>query len=245
MGNLSGKFAIVTGAGRGIGKAIAERFLQDGVAGVAMIDYQEDLVVQAANELDGTRCLPIVCDVSNPDQVKMSVEKVLEKFGTIDILVNNAGVIRDKMLHKMDTQTWDAVIAINLNGPFYFCKEVVAHMRERNYGKIVNISSTSAYGNVGQANYAASKAGIIGMTKSIAKECASKGITANCIAPGGIDTDMFNSIPEETLNKFIDNIPMKRMGSSGEVASVVSFFASDDSSFVTGECITVSGGMLK
>lgn len=244
MGDLTGRFAIVTGASKGIGAAIAARLLQDNAAGVALLDYNGPLATQTAETLDPTnsRALPVACDVSDEQQVTQAVEQVLERFGRIDILVNNAGITRDRMFHKMDQETWDAVMAVNLKGPFYLCRAVVPVMRSQAYGRIVNISSTSAFGNVGQANYAASKAGLIGFTKTLALEGGPKNITANCVAPGYIDTDMFQAVPPDIKESYLKHIPLKRLGTPEEVAGVVAFLAGDDAAFLTGQCLVVSGG---
>jgi len=243
MSDLTGKYAIVTGAGKGIGAAIAKRMLEDHAAGVALLDYDQKLVEKTAAELDpsGERAFTMKCDVSQEGQVNEAVKAVLERFGAIDILVNNAGITRDKMFHKMATSDWEAVLGVNLNGPYYLCHAVVPLMRARNYGRIVNISSTSAFGNAGQANYAASKAAIIGLTKTLAREGGSKNITVNCIAPGFINTDMFQSVPKEIIAEYMKGIPLGRLGEPSEIASVVSFLASDDASFVSGQCLIVSG----
>ena len=197
MFNLEGKYAIVTGCGKGIGACIVKRFLEGGAAGVAMLEYDEELVKKTAAELDpsGERTLPIRCDVSNGEMVKEAVAKAVEKFGTVDVLVNNAGITRDAMFHKMTEAQWDSVLNVNLKSMFYTCKEVIPIMRAKNYGKIVNISSVSALGNVGQANYAASKAAIQGFTKTLAKESGPKNITVNAVAPGYIATDMLKTVP--------------------------------------------------
>jgi 3-oxoacyl-[acyl-carrier protein] reductase len=243
MSDLTGKYAIVTGAGKGIGAAIAKRMLQDNVAGVALLDYDQKSVERTAAELDpaGKRVLALFCDVSKEDQVNAAVKAIFERFGSIDILVNNAGITRDKIFHKMATADWEAVININLNGPYYLCRAVVPIMRERKYGRIVNISSTSAFGNAGQANYAASKAALIGFTKTLAREGGPKNITANCIAPGFINTDMFLAVPKEIIAEYLKGIPLGRLGEPSEIASVVSFLASDDASFVSGQCLIASG----
>jgi 3-oxoacyl-[acyl-carrier protein] reductase len=249
MGDLTGRIAVVTGAGRGIGAAIVKRMLNDKVKGVAMLDYDETLLEASAKTLsaktldpEGKRVFRVVCDVSSREQVHSAVTKIIEHFGVVDILVNNAGITRDKIFHKMDPANWDLVLNINLNGPFNLCREIVPLMRERNYGRIVNISSTSAFGNAGQANYAASKAGLIGFTKTLAKEGGPKNITANCIAPGYIDTDMLQAVPPDVLKGYLAIIPMNRLGKPEEIASAVSFFASDDASFVTGQYLIVNGG---
>jgi len=243
MGNLAGRYAIVTGAGKGIGAAIAKRILADHVSGIALLDYDGKLVEKTAAELDPSaeRVLAITCDVSKADQVDEAVQAALKRFGAIDILVNNAGITRDKMFHKMDRADWEAVLSINLGGPYNLCHVVVPHMRERKYGRIVNISSTSAFGNAGQANYAASKAALIGFTKTLAREGGPKNITANCIAPGFINTDMFQAIPKEIIAEYLKTIPLGRLGEPSEIASAVSFLASDDASFVSGQVLIVSG----
>lgn len=244
MGDLTGRYAVVTGAGKGIGAAVAERLLRDNAKGVALLDYDKGLVQKTAEQLDptGERVKAFACDVSNCEQVEQTVKAVSECFGRIDILVNNAGITRDGMFHKMERAAWDAVLNVNLNGPFYLCRAIVPLMRKQGYGRIVNISSTSAFGNVGQSNYAASKAGLIGFTKTLAREGGAKNITANCIAPGYIDTDMFQAVPPDIIEEYLKGIPMKRLGQPEEVASVVSFLASDDASFLTGQCLIVSGG---
>jgi 3-oxoacyl-[acyl-carrier protein] reductase len=244
MGDLTGKIAVVTGAGRGIGAAIVERMLKDNVKGVAMLARSFAALEALAKNLDPEqkRVFYLGCDVSNREEVHDAVAKIVEHFGSIDILVNNAGITQDKMFHKMDPASWDVVLNINLNGPANLCREIVPLMREKNYGRIVNISSTSAFGNVGQANYAASKAGLIGFTQTLAKEGGLKNITANCIAPGYIDTDMLRAVPPDILKGYLAGIPLNRLGRPEEIASAVSFFSSDDASFVTGQCLIVNGG---
>ena len=244
MGKLAGKFAVVTGAGKGIGEAIVKRFMEDGAKGIALLEYDKALLDATVARLDptGSVLLGIACDVSSREQVQKSMETVAEKFGRIDILVNNAGITRDSMFHKMTDEQWDAVLNVNLGSMYNTCKFAVPVMREQGYGKIVNISSVSAFGNIGQANYSASKAAAIGFTKTLALENASKGVTANCIAPGCIMTDMFADVPDNVKDKFKENIPMRRFGDVKEVASVVSFLSSDDSAFMTGQVLTVSGG---
>lgn len=241
--NLSGKYAIVTGGGKGIGAAIVKRFVAEQAAGVAILEYDEALAQKTADEIGGN-VIAIKCDVSNEEQVKAAVEKVLAAFGRIDILVNNAGITRDVMFHKMTDDQWRQVMAVNLDGVYYCCKFVVPLMREQGYGKIVNLSSSSANGNAGQANYSATKAAIIGLTKTLAKELAPKGITVNAIAPAMIDTDMMRSVPPQILEQYIKGIPARRLGTVDELAATAYFLACDDSSFVNGIVLPVNGGSM-
>ncbi|MBO0960057.1 SDR family oxidoreductase [Neobacillus sp. MM2021_6] len=244
MGKLSGKYAIVTGGGKGIGESIVKRFLEDGIEGVAVLEYDVGLVERMISNLGeiSNKVLPIRCDVSNEAHVSTAVSQVVERFGTVDILVNNAGITRDSMFHKMADEAWDAVINVNLKGAYHLCKYVIPIMRNQSYGRIVNISSVSAFGNAGQANYAASKAGLIGFSKTLAKEGGPKNITVNCVAPGYIETDMYHHVPEEIIAEHMKLIPLRRLGQPNEVASAVSFLSSDDASFISGHCLILSGG---
>ena len=244
MGTVEGKIAIVTGAGRGIGEAIVRRFLSEGIRGIAMFEWNEDLCRETAQRLDpsGEILFPVKCDVSGREQVRAGVAKTLEHFGQIDILVNNAAITRDRIFHKMADAEWDAVINVNLNGTYNMCRAVAPLMREAGYGRIVNISSTSAWGNPGQANYAATKAAVQGLTATLAKELAAKGVTVNAVAPGFIDTDMYAEIPPERKEEFLQKIPMRRLGSPDELAAVVNFLCGPDVTFMTGQCLIVSGG---
>ena len=244
MGTVEGKVAIVTGAGRGIGEAIVRRFLSEGIRGIAMFEWNEDLCRETAQRLDpsGEILFPVKCDVSGREQVRAGVAKTLEHFGQIDILVNNAAITRDRIFHKMADAEWDAVINVNLNGTYNMCRAVAPLMREAGYGRIVNISSTSAWGNPGQANYAATKAAVQGLTATLAKELAAKGVTVNAVAPGFIDTDMYAEIPPERKEEFLQKIPMRRLGSPDELAAVVNFLCGPDVTFMTGQCLIVSGG---
>lgn len=245
MGNLTGRYAVVTGAGKGIGRAIAQRFLEDGAAGVALFDMDEQTVKATALELDptGEKAIAIKCNVADQENVNAAMAFVTEKFGRIDILVNNAGITRDAMFHKMTDQQARMVLDVNFYGTFYCCQAVIAGMRAREYGKIINISSTSAFGNIGQTNYAASKAAIDGFTRTLALESARKNITVNSIAPGMIETDILKTIPEDIMKMKIASVPANRVGQPSEIASVASFLASDDSSWVTGNTILACGGM--
>ena len=239
MKDLSGKFAVVTGAQKGIGRAIAKRFLDDNVAGLAVLDLREFDV----SDLDptGTRAFCYACDVSAAESVKNVFDKIYEKFGRIDILVNNAGIIADAMFHKMTDDQWNRVMKVNIGGLYNCTKQVIQKMRDQQYGKIVNLASTSAFGGAGQCNYALTKSGVIGFTKSLAKESARKGITVNAIAPDFIDTDMLRSIPKEQFEAACQRVPMQRPGTPEEVAALAAYLASDDSSYVNGECILCSG----
>jgi len=242
MDRLTGKYAIVTGGGQGIGAAIVKRFVAEGAAGVAIFDYNLEGAEQTAREVGGN-VIAVKCDISNEEMVKASVEQVLAAFGRIDILVNNAGIIKDAMFHKMASEQWHQVINVNLNGLYHCCKYVIPLMREQNYGKVVNLSSVSANGNAGQANYAASKAAVEGFTKTLAKESARKNITVNAIAPAHIDTPMQRCVPAEILEKSVKSNPSQRFGSPDELAAAVLFLACDDSSFVNGVILPVNGGL--
>lgn len=246
MTKLLNKVAVVTGAAQGIGAAIVKRLLEDGAATVVALDINQEQLEQAANELDATGkgLIPMKCNIADKDEVTDVFSKIYEIVGRVDILVNNAGITRDVMFHKMTQEQWDEIISVNLSSVYYCCQAVVAQMRNQEYGKIINLSSTSAWGNVGQVNYSASKAGMIGFTKSLAKELGNKNITVNAIAPGLIDTEMTRVIPETLKSMALMLCPAGRVGNPSEVASVVSFLASDDSSFVNGECIKVCGGFL-
>lgn len=244
MGKLNGKYAVVTGGGKGIGRAVVERFVAEEAAGIAILDYDIVTADATAAELCTESCkvFAVKCDVSSPEAVAAAFEEVFAQFPQVDILINNAGLTRDAMLHKMTLEQWDTVMNANLKGIFLCMRQVMPGMRERQYGKIVNISSISAYGNIGQANYAASKAGILGLTATAAKELGPKNITVNAICPSAIYTDIVKTIPQKLLEAIPGNIPLKRWGQPSEVASVVLFLSCEDSSFVTGEMMQVGGG---
>ncbi len=246
MKNLNGKYCVVTGAGKGIGKAIAKRFLEEQAAGVAIFEWDLALAEATAKELDptGKKVIAIKCNVADSDMVKAAVDKTLETFGRIDVLINNAGVTRDRIFHKMTDEEWHTVIDINLNGVFNTCKFVVPLMRNQESGAIVNISSTSLMGNPGQANYAATKAALQGFTRTMAKELGRKNVRMNCIAPAYIDTEMMRAIGEEKLNAALSRHPMQRMAEPEEIASVAAFLCTDDASWVTGQTIFASGGSI-
>lgn len=242
MLDYTGRIVVVTGSGRGIGKAIAKRFLEQN-ATVALLDYAEEMVKATAAELDptGEKAVAYKCDISNRDEVQATFAAIKEKFGRVDVLVNNAGINRDFMFHKMTPEQFRAVIEVNLFGTVYCCEAVIPGMREQEYGRIINISSTSAHGNVGQANYAASKAGINGFTKTLALESGRKGITVNAIEPGNIDTDMLRTIPAEKLEARVKVVPMQRWGQPEDIANMCVFLGSEEANYVSGEVIIVSG----
>jgi 3-oxoacyl-[acyl-carrier protein] reductase len=246
MKNLKGKYCIVTGAGKGIGKAIAKRFLEEEAAGVAILEWNLELAEATARELDptGEKVIAIRCNVADSDNVKEAVEAVMAKFGRVDALINNAGVTRDKIFHKMTDDDWYTVLNINLNGVYNLCKFVVPIMRQQESSSIVYISSTSIMGNPGQANYAATKAAMVGFTRTMAKELGRKGVRMNCISPGYIDTEMMRAVGEERLNGMIRGIPAQRLGDPDEIASVAAFLCTEDSSWVSGQNIFVSGGAI-
>ncbi len=246
MVDFKGRYVVLTGCGKGIGKAIAKKFLENGVSGLAMVDYDGALLEKTAAELDpeGTRTSVFVCDISRREQVRETINEIIEKYGRIDAIVNNAGITRDAMSWKMTEDQMRAVMEVNFFGTYYCCNEVIPLMREQKYGRIVNISSTSAHGNVGQTNYAASKAAVNGYTKTLALELARKGITANTVEPGFVDTDMMRAVPSDILEKKIAAHPMLRLGAPSEIASLVLFLASEEASYVSG-CNIVCAGAAK
>lgn len=242
---LKDKVAIVTGAGKGIGAGIARLFAKEG-AKVALCDINRENIQEVTQELKakGCECTGFEVDVRNLKMVENVVNEILALYGTIDILVNNAGITRDAVLHKMSEEDFDTVIDINLKGYFNCSKAVVKIMREKGSGRIVNISSASRFGNVGQSNYSASKAGVVGFTRAIAKELAPKGVNVNAIAPGTIVTDMYNTIPEHIRNLMNLITPLGRPGTVEEVANLCLFLSSDESSYITGQVIQCDGGMF-
>lgn len=243
---LEGRVSVVTGASQGIGEAIALTLSQGG-AEVILVDIQEEKLneVTAKIKSSGGKAASYCVDVSRLDQIIDVVATIIAKHKKIDHLINNAGITRDNLLLRMKEDEWDAVIAVNLKGVFNFSKAVIRHMVSNRYGRIVNISSVvGLMGNVGQSNYSASKAGVVGFTKSLAREVAPRGITVNAVAPGYIATSMTENLPESITKMFVDLIPMKRFGSPEEVARAVKFLLSDDSSYITGQVIGVNGGML-
>jgi 3-oxoacyl-(acyl-carrier-protein) reductase len=241
---LKDKIAVVTGAGRGLGKGIALKLAREG-AKIAVCDVFEEKAQAVAAEIEkaGGRAIAVKADIANKPDVEAMFATAVSQFGPIDILVNNAGINRDGVLHKMTDENWDKVIAVNLTGTFYCLRLAAQQMRERGYGRIVNVASMSWLGNFGQANYAASKAGVVGLTKTAARELARKGITVNAVCPGFIDTEMTRGVPENIWEMMVDKIWSGKVGSPEDVGNVVAFLASDEASYVTGEVINVSGGM--
>jgi 3-oxoacyl-[acyl-carrier protein] reductase len=242
---MKGHTAIITGGGRGIGKAIAESLAGRGV-NIVVVDVNMDIAQEASSELEklGVKSIALKADVSNSSDVGSIFENALKEFEKIEILVNNAGITRDGLLLRMKEEDWDAVININLKGTFLCSKEAVKVMSKQRYGRIINIASVVAFmGNPGQANYSASKAGIVGLTKTIAKEYASRGITVNAVAPGFITTAMTDALSENVKQDMLKVIPMNRFGTVEDVANTVVFFASHESGYITGQVMHVNGGM--
>jgi 3-oxoacyl-[acyl-carrier protein] reductase len=243
---FSGRNALVTGASQGIGAALAHGLAAEGLI-VILVDIQPEKLEEVAEKIRqaGGKALSFQADVSRFDQAAAVVEAVLKDHESLDYLVNNAGITRDNLLMRMREEEWDAVLAVNLKGVFNFSRAAIRPMINKRFGRIVNISSVvGAMGNAGQANYAASKAGVIGLTKSLAREVAGRGITVNCVAPGYISTAMTESLPDAVKKAFLDMIPMKRMGTPADVAQAVRFLLSDETSYITGQVIHVNGGML-
>jgi 3-oxoacyl-[acyl-carrier protein] reductase len=237
--------AIVTGGGRGIGRAIAEGLAHRGCH-VVVVDINPAEAQEAVSVLSslGIKAMGIKLDVSNSEEVKKVFENIRKEFNRIDILVNNAGITRDGLLLRMKEEDWDSVMDINLKSVFLCSKEAIKDMSQQRYGRIVNISSVAAFmGNPGQANYGASKAGIVGLTKTLAKEYASRGITANAVAPGFIQTAMTDVLPEKVKEEVKKQVPLGRFGTVKDVADAVIFLASPDSGYITGQVIHVNGGM--
>ncbi|MFT5239430.1 MAG: 3-oxoacyl-[acyl-carrier protein] reductase [Candidatus Promineifilaceae bacterium] len=246
MGVFDGKTALVTGAARGIGRAIAEKLASEG-ADLALCDLDADWLSEtaAAVEALGRKAKGYTVDVRSTQGVQDTVSAIHADFGSIDILVNNAGITKDTFLMRMSEEDWDSVIDVNLKGTFNFTKATSKIMMKQRAGAIVNIASIiGLIGNAGQCNYAASKAGVIALTKSAAKELASRGIRANAVAPGFIQTKMTDALSDDVKKKMLDVIPMARFGQAEDVANVVAFLSSDASSYMTGQVLTISGGMV-
>lgn len=245
-GELAGKVALVTGAGRGIGRGIAKKLAAQGALVLVNYNGSEQKARETAEEIvsAGGRAECIGCDVSDFTACGSMVEAIMEKYGHVDILVNNAGVTRDNLIMRMSEEDYDRVMDINLKGAFNTIRHLSRYFLKQRSGKIVNISSVSGVmGNAGQANYSASKAGLIGLTKSVARELASRGICVNAVAPGFIDTEMTRALSEKAREAGVAAVPMGRMGSVEDVAELVAFLAGDRSDYITGQVICVDGGM--
>ena len=246
MGQFDGKIALVTGAARGIGQATALK-LAAGGADIALCDLQKEWIAETEAKVKalGRRAESFAMNVANSADVTRAVGEVEKAFGRIDVLVNNAGITKDGLLMRMSEEDWDDVLDINLKGTFLCTKAVSRIMMKQRSGSIVNVASIiGLIGNAGQCNYSASKAGVIALTKSVAKELAARNIRANAVAPGFISTKMTDNLPEEIQKKMLDNIPLKRFGTPDDVANVIVFLAGDEAAYVSGQVLTVCGGMV-
>ena len=247
-GPLEGQVALVTGASRGIGAFIARRLAQDGAKVAVNYQSSAEAAAQVAKEITaaGSEAVTLAGDVSKADSAEYLVNQVMEQWGRIDILVNNAGITRDRLLLRMTPEDWDQVLEVNLRGAFLCTKYVIPHLIRRRQGRVVNISSVVGLGgNAGQANYAASKAGLIGFTKAVAREVASRNITVNALAPGFIETGgMVEQMTEEARKQVLSRIPMERFGSASDVAEAVSFLCGAGAGYITGQVLTIDGGMV-
>jgi 3-oxoacyl-[acyl-carrier protein] reductase len=244
---LKDKVSIVTGGARGIGKEIAFLFAKEG-SDIAICDVNEEVLQATKKEIEtatGRKVLAEKVDVTNAEQVENFVKKVLDNFGNLDILINNAGITRDNLLIRMSDAEWDSVLAVNLKGAFNCLRAVTRPMMKKRSGKVVNMASIiGIMGNAGQANYSASKGGLIALTKTVAKELGSRNINVNAIAPGFIKTDMTDKLGDEARGKLLSFIPLGRMGEPADVAKAALFLASDESAYITGQVIQVDGGMV-
>ena len=246
MKRFENKIVLVTGAGRGIGASIAKRFASEGAEVIVNYSGNDEAAQKTVDEITATggQAQKYKCSVNDSESVKVMIDEIIKKFGRIDILVNNAGITKDGLMLRMTDEDFDRVIDVNLKGTFNCTKYVSKYMLKQKSGKIINISSVVGLsGNAGQVNYSASKAGIIGITKSAAKELSSRGITVNAVAPGYVDTDITKVLSDNIRNEILKNIPLQRMGNVEDISNCVAFLASEDASYITGQVISVDGGM--
>jgi 3-oxoacyl-[acyl-carrier protein] reductase len=246
MKRFENKIVLVTGAGRGIGASIAKRFASEGAEVIVNYSGNDEAAQKTVDEITATggQAQKYKCSVNDSESVKVMIDEIIKKFRRIDILVNNAGITKDGLMLRMTDEDFDRVIDVNLKGTFNCTKYVSKYMLKQKSGKIINISSVVGLsGNAGQVNYSASKAGIIGITKSAAKELSSRGITVNAVAPGYVDTDMTKVLSDNIRNEILKNIPLQRMGNVEDISNCVAFLASEDASYITGQVISVDGGM--
>lgn len=246
MKRFENKIVLVTGAGRGIGASIAKRFASEGAEVIVNYSGNDEAAQKTVDEITATggQAQKYKCSVNDSESVKVMIDEIIKEFGRIDILVNNAGITKDGLMLRMTDEDFDRVIDVNLKGTFNCTKYVSKYMLKQKSGKIINISSVVGLsGNAGQVNYSASKAGIIGITKSAAKELSSRGITVNAVAPGYVDTDMTKVLSDNIRNEILKNIPLQRIGNVEDISNCVAFLASEDASYITGQVISVDGGM--
>lgn len=246
MKRFENKIVLVTGAGRGIGASIAKRFASEGAEVIVNYSGNDEAAQKTVDEITATggQAQKYKCSVNDSESVKVMIDEIIKEFGRIDILVNNAGITKDGLMLRMTDEDFDRVIDVNLKGTFNCTKYVSKYMLKQKSGKIINISSVVGLsGNAGQVNYSASKAGIIGITKSAAKELSSRGITVNAVSPGYVDTDMTKVLSDNIRNEILKNIPLQRMGNVEDISNCVAFLASEDASYITGQVISVDGGM--
>jgi len=244
MGLLDGKVAVITGGSRGIGASIVDKFMAEGAKVAFTYRSSAEKADAIVAKHNSENIIAIKSDASKYDEAEALIAEVIEKFGTINILINNAGITKDTLMLRMSEEQWDGVIEVNLKSVFNVTKHVLKPMMKNRAGSIINMSSVvGVFGNAGQANYAASKAGIIGFTKSIAKEVGSRNIRCNAVAPGFIATEMTNELDEKTQKAYTDNIPLKRFGDGDDVANLCTFLGSDMSNYVTGQVLSICGGM--
>ncbi len=246
MNRFDGKVAIITGSARGIGKSVARLFAEQG-AQVVIADILQEEIDATVHEFTskGLKAVGSQCNITSEEEVELFMKDIYQQFGSIDILVNNAGITADNLIIRMKKNDWDKVLNVNLTGTFICTQKAARYMMKQRHGKVVNVSSIIGFiGNAGQANYAATKGGIIAFTKSVAKELASRNINVNAVAPGFIQTAMTDALPEEIQQKYLENIPIKRFGTPEDVGKLVLFLSSEDADYITGQTIIIDGGMI-